>query len=447
MIEGDGGRARFVAADLTDVEAVRGLVDELGVVDVLVNNAGTSWFGPTAELDAATFDELFDGNVRSAYFLVAGIAPGMAARGSGSIINVASMAGQIGLAGGAAYGATKAALSSLTRSWAAEFSPQGVRVNAVAAGPVFSAPGKSDRIERAGPDHVARTRRAGRRDRRGHRLPRLGQGELPDGSDAGRGRRAYGDMSPTLDFAARPCPAPTSDVAGERMVVAATPALGRLGLDHRDLPGRLGCPHPALRDLSEGVGLLGSDHHGHLRHLRRRLPHGLARRRAALRPHRAAPRAAGGHRRPGPGPGDLRRCPQRRRAAWRPALCRGWPPARRSARSVRACSTSTRPEAPWPTRPHPASARPAVRSSGPSPCSGSPRRRTWCTWCSSAYCWCRRSAWSCSPRPARGRPERGRRWCRRFRCPRRRASRCWRPPRCSSPSGPSAASMRRSDRA
>jgi NAD(P)-dependent dehydrogenase (short-subunit alcohol dehydrogenase family) len=150
LIEAEGRRARFVAADLGEMAAVRGLVDEVGVVDVLVNNAGTSWFGPTAELDAATFDELFDGNVRAAYFLVAGIAPGMAARGSGSIVNVASMAGQIGLAGAGAYGATKAALSSLTRSWAAEFSPDGVRVNAVSAGPVFSAPGKSDRIEQLG---------------------------------------------------------------------------------------------------------------------------------------------------------------------------------------------------------------------------------------------------------------------------------------------------------
>jgi NAD(P)-dependent dehydrogenase (short-subunit alcohol dehydrogenase family) len=150
LIEAEGRRARFVAADLGEMAAVRGLVDEVGVVDVLVNNAGTSWFGPTAELDAATFDELFDGNVRAAYFLVAGIAPGMAARGSGSIVNVASMAGQIGLAGAGAYGATKAALSSLTRSWAAEFSPDGVRVNAVSAGPVFSTPGKSDRIEQLG---------------------------------------------------------------------------------------------------------------------------------------------------------------------------------------------------------------------------------------------------------------------------------------------------------
>jgi NAD(P)-dependent dehydrogenase (short-subunit alcohol dehydrogenase family) len=139
-----------VTADLKDVAAVRSLVDEVGELDVLVNNAGMSWFGPTADLDEATFNDLFDGNVRSAYFLVAGLAPGMAQRSSGSIINLASMAGQVGLDGGAAYGATKAALSSMTRSWAAEFSPHGVRVNAVAAGPVFSTPAKASLIEELG---------------------------------------------------------------------------------------------------------------------------------------------------------------------------------------------------------------------------------------------------------------------------------------------------------
>jgi NAD(P)-dependent dehydrogenase (short-subunit alcohol dehydrogenase family) len=77
-IESQGGRARFVAADLNDVASVRALIEEVGDVNVLVNNAGASWFGPTADLDEATFDDLFNGNVRSAYFLVAGIAPGMA---------------------------------------------------------------------------------------------------------------------------------------------------------------------------------------------------------------------------------------------------------------------------------------------------------------------------------------------------------------------------------
>jgi NAD(P)-dependent dehydrogenase (short-subunit alcohol dehydrogenase family) len=133
-----GGRARFAAADLTDTGAISRLAEQAGDVDVLVNNAGLSWFGPTADLPPATFDEMFAANVRSAYYLVAAIAPGMAERGSGSIISLGSMAGQIGLAGGAAYGATKAALASLTRSWAAEFSPRGVRVNTIAAGPVFT---------------------------------------------------------------------------------------------------------------------------------------------------------------------------------------------------------------------------------------------------------------------------------------------------------------------
>jgi len=149
-IEAQGGRARFVAADLSDPAAVRALVEDVGVLDVLVNNAGNAWFGASADLDEETFDDLFDGNVRSAYFLVAGIAPGMAARSSGSIISLASMAGQIGMAGGAAYGATKAALSSMTRSWAAEFSPRGVRINAIAAGPVFSTPDRTPLIEQLG---------------------------------------------------------------------------------------------------------------------------------------------------------------------------------------------------------------------------------------------------------------------------------------------------------
>jgi NAD(P)-dependent dehydrogenase (short-subunit alcohol dehydrogenase family) len=136
----DGGHARFAPADLTDAADLERLAAEAADVDVdvLVNNAGFSWFGPTADLTPATFDAMFAANVRSAYFLVAAIAPVMAKRGAGAIINLGSMAGQIGLAGGAAYSATKAALASLTRSWAAEFSPQGVRVNTVAPGPAYT---------------------------------------------------------------------------------------------------------------------------------------------------------------------------------------------------------------------------------------------------------------------------------------------------------------------
>ena len=137
-IENAGGSAEFLAADLTDVRAIEQLAAAAGDVDVLVNNAGFSWFGPTPDLESDTFDALFHANVRSAYYLTAAIAPGMAERGRGTVINLGSMAGQIGLAGGAAYSATKAALTALTRSWAAEYSPAGVRVNTIAPGPAYT---------------------------------------------------------------------------------------------------------------------------------------------------------------------------------------------------------------------------------------------------------------------------------------------------------------------
>jgi NAD(P)-dependent dehydrogenase (short-subunit alcohol dehydrogenase family) len=149
-ISADGGQARFIAADVADVAAVDRLAEQAGDVDILVNNAGFSWFGPTPDLDAETFDALFASNVRSAYLLVAALAPKMAARGTGSIVNVSSMAAQVGLAGGAAYSATKASLTAMTRSWAAEFSPSGVRINAIAPGPVLTATAASDRIAQLG---------------------------------------------------------------------------------------------------------------------------------------------------------------------------------------------------------------------------------------------------------------------------------------------------------
>jgi NAD(P)-dependent dehydrogenase (short-subunit alcohol dehydrogenase family) len=138
-IAAKGGKARFIAADLGRPDGVDDLIQQAGQVDILVNNAGFAWFGPTAELDGPTFEQLMAANVRAPYFLVAAVAPAMAARGSGSIINIGSMAGQVGMVGGAAYGATKAALAAMTRSWAAEFSPTGVRINTIGAGPVYTA--------------------------------------------------------------------------------------------------------------------------------------------------------------------------------------------------------------------------------------------------------------------------------------------------------------------
>jgi NAD(P)-dependent dehydrogenase (short-subunit alcohol dehydrogenase family) len=145
-----GGKARFVAADLSDPAQLDDLAGQTGGVDVLVNNAGISWFGPTGDLDVATFDRLFAANVRAPYFLVAALAPKMAARGSGSIVNIGSQAGQIGMPGGAAYGGTKGALASMTRSWAAEFSPAGVRVNTVVSGPVYTPIQSAEQSEAVG---------------------------------------------------------------------------------------------------------------------------------------------------------------------------------------------------------------------------------------------------------------------------------------------------------
>lgn len=143
QVQDVGGTGIVHTCDLSDSDDVERMAQEVlaqhGQVDILVNNAGTAWFGPTDELDVPTFDQLFAANVRPAYFLTAALAPAMAAKGSGSIINVGSMAGEVGMPGGAAYGATKAALDAMTRSWAAEFSPAGVRVNTVASGPVYSA--------------------------------------------------------------------------------------------------------------------------------------------------------------------------------------------------------------------------------------------------------------------------------------------------------------------
>src|SRR5258708_17125934 len=125
-----GGKARFVAADLSDATDVQGLASEVGDVDILVNNAGISVFGATAEFDVATFDKMFASNVRAPFFLVAALAPGMAARGHGSIVSLSSMAGGVGLVGGAAPGAPKASLPATTPARAPPDSPPPGRLQA-----------------------------------------------------------------------------------------------------------------------------------------------------------------------------------------------------------------------------------------------------------------------------------------------------------------------------
>ncbi|MFR9727780.1 SDR family NAD(P)-dependent oxidoreductase [Saccharopolyspora sp. MS10] len=128
------GAVRFVAADLGDLDSVHELARQTGPVDVLVNNAGIYPAAPTTEQTVQEYEHIFDVNVRGAYFLVAALVPHMLAKGEGAIVNVTSITASRGFAGSSAYGASKAALEALTRSWAAEFAPGGVRVNAVSPG-------------------------------------------------------------------------------------------------------------------------------------------------------------------------------------------------------------------------------------------------------------------------------------------------------------------------
>lgn len=135
-IENAGGKARFVAADLSDADDVRRLAAEAGPVDILINNAGVYKFGATADTDDAFFDEHVNLNLRAPYILVQRLVPGMAERGRGVVVNLSTVAAAIPARTAGVYGATKAGIELLTRVWADEFGRSGVRVNAVQAGPV-----------------------------------------------------------------------------------------------------------------------------------------------------------------------------------------------------------------------------------------------------------------------------------------------------------------------
>lgn len=155
-IRAGGGRATFVPADLAAEGAgVRALAEAAtaaagGTLDVLVNNAATLLMPkPTSDVGVAELREVFDVNVFAPFLLTGLLGPAMAERGSGAIVNIGSNTGLRGSAGSAVYSGTKAVLHSFTKSWADEYGPAGVRVNAVAPGPIAT--------ERAGEfaEHVA----------------------------------------------------------------------------------------------------------------------------------------------------------------------------------------------------------------------------------------------------------------------------------------------------
>jgi NAD(P)-dependent dehydrogenase (short-subunit alcohol dehydrogenase family) len=135
-----GGRADFVAADLgAGAGALHALAASAtqvlgGRVDVLVNNAGIYPSPPTVDVDEAAFWAMIATNLQAPFVLTQALVPAMLARGDGTIINIGSWIAGVGMARGALYGATKAALEQLTRAWAAEYGSSGVRVNAIAPG-------------------------------------------------------------------------------------------------------------------------------------------------------------------------------------------------------------------------------------------------------------------------------------------------------------------------
>lgn len=158
-----GGQAAFIFSEQGTVEGVRRLAKEaadvFGPIDILVNNAGIYPFAPTVKVDEASFDAVMTVNVKGPYFLTAALVPQMLERGSGKIINITTMAAHIGMPDASLYGASKAAVTLLTKTWAAEFAGSGVNVNAISPGPTRT-PGTD--VMGEGLDQLASTLPAGR---------------------------------------------------------------------------------------------------------------------------------------------------------------------------------------------------------------------------------------------------------------------------------------------
>jgi len=128
-----GGKCRVAVYDVCDRVAMNALFSDLPTLDLLVNNAGTNVPQPALEVDEATFDRIFDLNVKAAFFTAQAAARRMRDAGTrGSIINMSSQAGHVALRHRAVYCATKHAMEGFTKVMAVELAPFGIRVNTVA---------------------------------------------------------------------------------------------------------------------------------------------------------------------------------------------------------------------------------------------------------------------------------------------------------------------------
>lgn len=170
------GKVVPIACHVGRPEQLEALVREtesrLGPVDVLVNNSATNvGQGPSLAVTDEMLDKMIEINIKSAVRLVRLIVPGMIARKRGSVINIASIAGLQPQPGGLLYSFTKAGLIMMTRSWAREFGPDGVRVNAIAPGLIqtdFSEFFWKDDTYRTHVETTQPIRRIGRPDEIGH---------------------------------------------------------------------------------------------------------------------------------------------------------------------------------------------------------------------------------------------------------------------------------------
>ncbi|MBV1947605.1 SDR family NAD(P)-dependent oxidoreductase [Streptomyces sp. BV129] len=145
-----GGTARFARADVGDPAQIAALRQQVEDIDILVNNAGFALWAPTETFPLEDLEATWATNVRGPFLLVAAFVPAMLESKSGVIVNIGSIAADLGMPGAAAYSASKAALHALTRAWAAEFGGRGVRVNTVAPGPVRTSMGDPEVVDRIG---------------------------------------------------------------------------------------------------------------------------------------------------------------------------------------------------------------------------------------------------------------------------------------------------------
>ena len=139
MVREGGGMAAVMVVDIRDVagfaNALGAAVADAGAVDILVNNAGVGGQGLAIEdIDEATFDRMFAVHVKGSFFATQAVVPGMKERGYGKIVNVSSTFAMGGSEFASHYAAAKSALSGFTKSWAREFAPFKICVNAVAPG-------------------------------------------------------------------------------------------------------------------------------------------------------------------------------------------------------------------------------------------------------------------------------------------------------------------------